>query len=153
MDQALTIPKALVLSDNDGLSRAIAINLRKHFTMEIVQIAPDTSAPPDDAASDVKLIVVALSSPNSEPVVMLSRNALTGYIGQVPTLIISDRPFKAAPRDRIFYLNFPFDIDQLANKVKEILKIQMQPAQTPQSDTMTWLNKRKRNYVQSTIQH
>jgi len=153
MNQATSIPRALVLSDNDGLGRAITVNLRKHLKMEIVQLAPDTLALPDDSNGDVKLIVVALSSPNSEPVVMLSRNALTGYVGQIPTLIISDRPFNADPQDQIFYLNFPFDIDQLADKVEEILKVQIQLAQTTQTDTIAWISKRKGNYVQSTIQH
>ena len=121
--------------------------------MEIVRLTPGTSAPPNNANGDPKLIVVALSSPSSEPVVMLSRNALTGYIGRVPTLIISDRPFNVDPQDQIFYLNFPFDIDQLADKVKEILKVQTQRAQTPHADTITWPSKRKGNYVQSNIQH
>jgi len=153
MDQAATIPKALVLSDNDGLARAIAVNLKKHFKMEIVQLVSDTSASSDDPPDNVKLIIVALSSPNSEPIVMLSRSALTGCIGQIPTLIISDRPFKVKPRDRIFYLNFPFDIDQLADKVKGILEDKTQLVQKPHTDRPTWLSKRKGNYVQSTIQH
>jgi hypothetical protein len=63
-----------------------------------------------------------MSSPTSEPVVALSRASLAGQIGQVPLLIISDRPFQSDPDDRIIHLDFPFDIDGLHDKVEKILQ-------------------------------
>jgi len=72
---------------------------------------------------DFDLIVVAMSSPTSEPVVALARASLAGQIGQVPLLIISDRPFHSDPNDRIIHLDFPFDIDGLCDKVKEVLQV------------------------------
>jgi hypothetical protein len=47
---------------------------------------------------------------------------LTGRVGQVPLLIISDRPFDSVPEVRIFHLDFPFGVDGLRDKVKEILQ-------------------------------
>jgi hypothetical protein len=76
---------------------------------------------------DFDLIVVAMSSPSSEPVVALSRASLAGRIGQVPLLIISDRPFHSEPDDQITHLDFPFDIDRLHDKVREILQKNPEP--------------------------
>lgn len=124
----LTGKRALVLSDNDGLSRAIALNLNSHPGIEVVTLASNSLGQQKSQTEidDVDLIVVALSSPASEPVVMLARASLTGRIGQIPTLIISDRPFRSEPEDQIFYLDFPFDIDKLYEKVQEILQIEPQ---------------------------
>jgi len=72
------------------------------------------------------LIVVAMrSSFASEPVVALARASLAQRIGQVPLLIISDRPFDSAPDVRIFHLGFPFGADELCAKVRDILHRQL----------------------------
>jgi len=132
--------RVLVLSDNDGLSRAIELNLERS-DLEVVKFALSSprrqrcSEPASSRAyqgiegqgsqnevGDFDLIVVAMSSPTSEPVVALSRASLTGQIGQVPLLIISDRPFQSDLDDQIIHLDFPFDIDRLHDKVEEILQ-------------------------------
>ena len=125
--------RILVLSDNDGLSRAIELNL-ECSDLEVVKFA--LSSPrqlsrayhggqgreSQDEVGKFDLIVVAMSSPTSEPVVVLYRASLVGQIGQVPLLIISDRPFQSDPDDQIIHLDFPFDIDRLHDKVEEILQ-------------------------------
>jgi hypothetical protein len=115
--------RVLVLSDNDGLSRAIEWNLRQS-QLEIIKLA--LSSPEQRGSQpevgDFDLIVVAMSSHTSEPVVALARASLIKQIGQVPLLIISDRPFQSDPDDRIIHLDFPFDIDRLHDKVEEILR-------------------------------
>jgi hypothetical protein len=131
--------RVLVLSDNDGLSRAIELNLERSH-LEVVKFALSSPRPryPEHTSSracrgvegwesqnevgDFDLIVVAMSSPASEPVVALYRASLVGQIGQVPLLIISDRPFQSDPGDRIIHLDFPFDIDGLHDKVEKILQ-------------------------------
>ena len=127
--------RVLVLSDNDGLSRAIGLNL-KHSHLEVVRLVPSSPRQrcPEErrtgsqaAVGDVDLIVVAMSSPTSEPVVALARASLAGRIGQVPLLIISDRPFHSDPDDQIIHLDFPFDIDGLRDKVQEILQRDSEP--------------------------
>jgi hypothetical protein len=114
--------KILVLSDSEGLSRAIALNLRGYLDVEIVQLdwCLDElgEAPRVDGCS---MIIVAASSPSSEPVVGLARAALVEQIGRVPLLIISDRSFDADATCQIEHLGFPFGIDQLHDKVGEIL--------------------------------
>jgi hypothetical protein len=128
--------RVLVLSDNDGLSRAIELNL-KHNHLEVIRLAlssPGQRCPEpvegrgsQAEVGDFDLIVVAMSSPTSEPVVALARASLAGRIGQVPLLIISDRPFHSDLDDQIIHLDFPFDIDGLHDKVKKILQRVSEP--------------------------
>ena len=115
--------RVLVLSDNDILSRAIELNLKQSH-LKIVRLALSSPGQPGSQAEvgDFDLIVIAMSSPTNEPIVALARASLAGRIGQVPLLIISDRPFYSDPDDQIIHLDFPFDIDGLHDKVKEILQ-------------------------------
>jgi hypothetical protein len=116
--------KVLVLSDNGGLSRAIRLNLNNCMDVEIVGFNPDSLEKRKAQASngDCDLLVVAMSSPTSEPVVALARSSLADQIGRIPLLIISDRPFNSDPEDRIVHLDFPFDIDKLCRKVQDMLQ-------------------------------
>jgi len=122
--------RVLVLSDNDGLSRAIESNLNSH--LEVVRLTLSSPGQRESQAElgDFDMIVVAMSLPTSEPVVALARASLVGRIGQVPLLIISDRPFHSDLDDQIIHLDFPFDIDGLHDKVKEILQRGSEPSLT-----------------------
>jgi hypothetical protein len=98
------------------------VNLNKHVDVEIVRLASDSREQWADRASNsgVDLIVLGMSSPASEPVVALSRASLVGCVGQIPLLIISNRPFE--PEDRIVHLDFPFDIDDFDATVTRLLQ-------------------------------
>jgi DNA-binding NarL/FixJ family response regulator len=114
----------LVLSDNDGLSRAIELNLNNHLDVEVIKLTLDSE---EQWTSRVKngnfdLIVLGLSSPTSEPIVALARASLTRQIGKVPLLIISDRVFESDIEKQIIHLDFPFTVDKLRDKVKTILQ-------------------------------
>lgn len=126
MATGLAGKSAVVLSDNDKLFRAIELNLERYLGIEVVRPAPGALRQRGSQAGvgDFDLIVVAMSSLSSEPVVALARAALTELIGQVPLLIISDRPFHADPDSKIVHLDFPFDMDDLHCKVREILERQ-----------------------------
>ena len=126
MNDKLTGKSILVLSDNDLLARAIELNLGKTWTVGVLLLTPESAVRRGSRAGvdrHADLIVVAMSSPASEPVVALSRASLGGRIGQVPILIISDRPFDSRSDDRIIHLDFPFDISRLRGKVAEILQV------------------------------
>jgi hypothetical protein len=116
--------KALVISDNRRLSRAVGLALNRYLGAETVIVTLGSSRPQGRPGGDVdfELIVLALSSPLSEPVVMLARASLAEKIGQVPLLIVSDRAFQPDPESKIFYLGFPFDPHELGEKAREILK-------------------------------
>ncbi len=131
--------RVLVLSDNDGLSRAIELNLKQNNHLEVVRLALNSPgqrhlegqrAETQNGGEDFDLIVVAMSSPTSEPIVALARASLAGRIGQVPLLIISDRPFQSDPDDQILHLEFPFEIESLQDKVREILQRDSEPTLT-----------------------
>jgi hypothetical protein len=120
----LTGKQVLVLSDNDGLARAIELNLRSLWA--VVRRAPSGAGQPGSPseAGDFDLIVVAMSSPGSDLYVALTSASLDRHIGQVPMLIISEEQFHAAPNDRMVHLDFPFEIDELYDKVRETLQEQ-----------------------------
>jgi hypothetical protein len=122
MNTTLAEKEVLILSDNEGLSRAIELNLKSHLSVKITKLEAEPRAQPSDyAEKDFDLMVVALSSHKSEPVVALAGASLAGRVGQVPLLIISDRPFHPDPSGRIVHLDFPFDVDRLHYTVSEIL--------------------------------
>jgi hypothetical protein len=115
--------KVIVVSDNDGLARAIHLNLKAHFEADVVLIAPDLSDDKENltSAGDCDLIIVATSSPTSEPVVALAKASLTDRVGHVPLLIISDRPFDSDLDARIVHLDFPFTLGELHSAVQDLL--------------------------------
>ncbi len=114
--------RVLVLSDNDGLSKAIELNLERS-DLKVVRFALTSVERRKNQVEvgDFDLIVLAMSLPTSEPVVALARASLARRIGQVPILIISDRPFYSDPDDQITHLDFPFDIDRLHDTIEAIL--------------------------------
>jgi hypothetical protein len=115
--------RVIVVSDNDGLARAIHLNLKAHFEADVVLIAPDLSDDKENltSAGDCDLIIVATSSPTSEPVVALAKASLTDRVGHVPLLIISDRPFDSDLDARIVHLDFPFTLGELHSAVQDLL--------------------------------
>ena len=116
--------RILVLSDNEGLSKAIELAL-SYDHLEVIGFVlgftRQWKSEVDKGGFD--LIVLAVSSLNSEPVVDVFLAALAEQIGQVPLLIISDDPSRSDSENQIFHLDFPFDIHALYNKVEEILRL------------------------------
>lgn len=110
----------VVLSDNDKLARALQLNLCAHWPVSLGRLADP--ALPVVPAGEFGLIILALSSPASEPIVALNRAALLKYIGSVPLLIISDRPFQPSPDQLIIHLDFPFQSGALVSRVQEIMQ-------------------------------
>jgi hypothetical protein len=115
--------RVFVVSDNDGLARAILLNLKACFEADVVLIAPNLPDAKENlvSAGDCDLIIVATSSPTSEPVVALAKASLTERVGQVPLLIISDRPFDPDLDAQIAHLDFPFSLGELHSAVQELL--------------------------------
>ncbi len=111
----------VVLSDSDGLSRVIELNLKGYPDTEIIRVGWGGAERPEDCLGECNLIIVAASACSSEPVVGLARASLIGKIGRIPILIISDRPFEADPVQHIAHLDFPFTIEKLHRAVKELL--------------------------------
>ncbi len=126
MGAALSAKRILVLCDNQKLSKALQLNLQEHW--QVSQTALHVSRQLSRRVDEFSLIILALSSPASEPVVALTRAALIKYIGRIPLLIISDRPFPPSPEEHITHLDFPFNPQSLYARVQEILQARPEAA-------------------------
>jgi hypothetical protein len=125
MNYDLTGKKALIISDNGGLARVVELNLSIRLGMHVSKY--ETGTVDQGFTGDLDLLVLAISSPSKEPIVELARASLVERIGRVPLLIISDRPFRSEPGEPIVHLDFPFSIDALEAKAREVLSKNEQP--------------------------
>ncbi len=125
MNHDLTGKKALIISDNGGLARVVELNLSIRLGMHVSKY--ETGAVEGAFSNDLDLLVLAISSPSKEPIVELARASLVERIGRVPLLIISDRPFHSEPGEPIVHLDFPFSIDALETKAREVLNKNHRP--------------------------
>jgi len=110
-----------VLCDYDALYAAIELKLSG---LSQVQVNRFDSLPPqrsDNGRLAGDLIIVAPVPPINDPMFILSRASLLDQVGQVPILIISEQPSRSESDDRVTYLNFPFDMDDLNCTVVDIL--------------------------------
>lgn len=120
--------RALVLCDNNFLFDVIESNLT-HIKVKAdwLKICSQSDQKPDQKTEIYSkngrpdLIVVAISSAHSEPLVALFHAALIGQIGRVPLLIISDRKFEPCLEGQIFHLDFPFESAALRRTVQSLL--------------------------------
>ncbi len=129
----------LLIGDNTFLLRLVATNLAP-LTAAAVLLDPDTSAIPFKADTvheslPYRLILLALSRSNNEPVVVLARAGLTQLVGRIPLLIISDRTFQADPERHIFHLQFPFSAGAFRQQVAGLLSPPLEPV-LPENPTV-----------------
>ena len=116
----------LVLSDSELLFNVINANLQvpKLKLLHHKPASNGTAGLPQNglpASLNPDLIIVASSSPHTEPVVALAEAALNDKVGRTPLLIISDRNFATCREKKIFHLDFPFKAETLRNSVLTLL--------------------------------
>ena len=113
-----------VLCDHDALYTAIELKLSSLPQVRVLRREPHPATPPDNGhrATESDLIIVAPVPPISDPMSILSKASLLNCVGEVPVLIISEQPSRPESDDKITYLNFPFDMDDLNNTVVELLE-------------------------------
>jgi hypothetical protein len=121
------LPKlVLVLSDSDLLFNVISANLQQP-ELKLLQRKPAgngnliSQKNGKTENSNPDLIIVASSSPSTEPVVALAEAALNDQVGHTPLLIISDRNFTTCYEKKIFHLDFPFNPETLRHSVFTLL--------------------------------
>jgi hypothetical protein len=114
--------RVVVLSDNRGLSRVIEFSLKNHDLEVIDPSLMSGNGGEPSRVKDLDLIIVAMSLPTSEPLETLSKASMSDQIGQIPLLIISERPLRSAPDDQVEHLGFPFGLDGFYHKVETILQ-------------------------------
>ena len=134
----------LLVGDSRFLLDLVTANLAP-LTAETILLGsvpgpvPTCCAPSAAHAPPLRLVVLALSHSSSEPVVILDQLGLTGIVGTVPLLIISDRPFQAGIERRIFHILFPFSATTLRQVVDAVLLDAAAthfPASTPASQSV-----------------
>jgi hypothetical protein len=123
--------QVLVLSDNDGVARVVELAIGQEAQTTTLLLNPDKPANARLPSEHCALIILALSSVASEPVVALARTSLACLVGQVPLLIISERPFLSDVQTHIHHMDFPFTISELSNLVHLILQSEMTDAALP----------------------
>jgi len=125
MTTNVTSKRVHVLCDHDALYRAIELKLNSLPHVHVIRLDPQSSARPDagQATGQSDLIIVAPAPPLNDPIWILSRASLLSQVGRVPVLIVSEQPSQPESIDKITYLNFPFDIDDLNDTVAGILEM------------------------------
>lgn len=115
--------RVIVLSDRELISRAIVLALNGGLEVQVLDLGAEMFLDPGRRCGpgECDLIIVAVSLPDTEPMVALARSSLLERIGRVPLLIISDRPFEGVPEAKISHLRFPFDPIRLRSMVHSIL--------------------------------
>ena len=123
MNTHLMSRKVLILCDYDALYAAVELQLSSLPEARVIRLKSHSSSVPTEAlpADNVDLMIVAAVSPAKDPMALLSKASLLNRVGETPVLIISEQPSRPESDDKITYLNFPFDIDQLSGTVKGIL--------------------------------
>lgn len=112
--------KIALICDDERLIKVISLAFdRKSFDL-ILCDCPGLQHQ-DGSIDNLKLIIVALASPMSEPIVEISRAALGKFIGEVPILIVSQRRFHPAISQQIYHMDFPFDVNALKKQAEQIM--------------------------------
>jgi DNA-binding response OmpR family regulator len=119
--------RVIVVADDERLGRAIELNLASSHA-EVTRLLLGTGRQ-RGGPETADLIVLALSSHRSNPVVALAQTALPHLVGQVPILIISEHPFRSDLPYRVHHLSFPFDPDQFCERVQALLANQSVPGE------------------------
>lgn len=126
----VTSKEVHILCDYDALYTAIELKLSGLPHVQMYRFEPNLAEQPDNGRPETKpdLIIVAPVPPINDPISILARASLLSRIGEVPVLIISEQPSRPESDDRITYLNFPFDMDDLNKTVMDILEERHHPA-------------------------
>ena len=111
-----------VLCDYDALYAAIELKLSGLPHVQVIRLNAPPPARSETGRLAGDLIIVAPVPPINDPMSILSKASLLNQVGQVPVLIISEQPSRPESDDRITYLNFPFDMDDLNCTVVDILE-------------------------------
>ena len=123
MNTPLMSRKVLILCDYDALYAAVELQLSSLPEAQVIRLNSTSASEPAKvfSAEQADLMIVATVAPAKDPLALLSRASLLNRVGETPVLIISEQPSRPESDDKITYLNFPFDIDQLSGTVKDIL--------------------------------
>jgi hypothetical protein len=113
--------RALLVSDDESVSKIIELAIGGAVTVIPLKLKLSDSLEDRGRPGNWDLIILALSSYASEPLVALANAGVPVELGQVPLLVISDRPFTSDRKVHIHHLDFPFSVAQLSDAIHHIL--------------------------------
>lgn len=113
-------PQIILLSDSYRMAGICDSYLSSRFRVAAYLVSQ--SKRPNIDLHHNSLIVLALSSPSSDPVIVLLKAELVGYISQVPILIISRHPFESQPDELIWHLGLPLNRQGLYECIDRIIE-------------------------------
>ncbi|CAG0946972.1 hypothetical protein ANRL1_03502 [Anaerolineae bacterium] len=122
MGKIIPEKQILVISDDESVARVTELAIkREEWVVPFVFCL--SNQPASQLPSDkYNLIILVLRSYDLDPVVALAKASLTSYVGQIPILIISDKPFLSDASTQIYHMDFPFTTSQLNVQVRRILQ-------------------------------
>ena len=125
--------RVAVIGDSDLLCKAIKVALHKRLRLEMADVERcGVVRSPGERIPNWDLIIVAIASENGEPLAELAAACLVECIGRVPLLIVSSRPFESSAQFEISHVRFPFDPDQLCERVRALLNVSRVAGRAPE---------------------
>ncbi len=114
--------QVLVWCDHDALYSAIELKLGSLPRVCVLRLAPTFDPLPAPLPwHHSAMMILATIAPAADPRSLLAQVPWRGEVQDMPVLVISERPSRAESEDKITYLNFPFDLDELTTTVQGIL--------------------------------
>lgn len=109
----------LIVSDNASLSKAIEMGLNGNMGITIHKW--HESGDHDNASSGLDLIIIAVSSSEMEPITLIAKASLKSHMGEIPILVVSNRPFNSDLDNLIYHHDFPFNSALFRDRVLDLL--------------------------------
>ncbi len=114
--------QVLVWCEHDALYAAIELKLGRLPGVCVLRLAPTIESLPTPLPwPNSALIILATLAPATDPISLLAHAPWRGQALDTPVLVISERPSRSESEDKVTFLNFPFDLDELTATVKGIL--------------------------------
>ncbi len=107
----------LIQSDCGMLSQAICDSLQ-HTCHQMLSNGINLAY----ASASADLIILALSGPDTLPVVALTRASIVGQVGRTPIVVLSQHPFDSSEAKRIYSLPLPVEPAALRHQIQALLE-------------------------------
>jgi hypothetical protein len=113
-------PEILLLCDSAKIARAIEMILRANGHLQILLMDQFVLRPSCDNHWD--LILIAFSKVPEKPLDVVRQACLFQWVGCCqPMLIIAPDPIACPVGEQVWYLEFPFEVQTLSDRVTQIL--------------------------------
>ena len=109
-----------ILADSPRLLNVIKYVLAENYLLISQVVGGNAYSFSPAEINAMRLVILAVARPETEPLVMLGQVGLGCLIGQAPILLITERRFHPAPTGVIVGLTYPFTPEALRNAVQAL---------------------------------